>query len=324
MLFQHEQRAQQPAATAPVKKLNAAETRNAIDLFLLEYKKKDSDDTSAEWAEMYRRVFADAIPEHPEWRTQTVRQKQERIERMIRARAAARIPDVHVRHRIFMNKTVCGVKARNSSGREIVALVDEAKIEIGEDANLKPGLIEAATCEACKRILQQDGGAMPGYGNPKNREPIKVKLTEAQAREVHATKFFDAGTIPPKCALTFGAADYGQHAKALVEALEKRIADLAAEHNKLRERSTALLDWNNKDAVAAKKESKRLDGAIKACHGRCPRRPKQTLIQGFQWRAADVDPFPRARIDLEYGWGAEVFPVSTRGHILTADQVAGG
>jgi hypothetical protein len=45
------------------------------------------------------------------------------------------------------------------------------------------------------------------------------------------------------------------------------LAGLAAEHNKLRERSSALLDWNNKDAVAAKKEIKRLDGAIKACHG---------------------------------------------------------
>ena len=46
------------------------------------------------------------------------------------------------------------------------------------------------------------------------------------------------------------------------------LADLFVEHEKLRDSSSALLDWNDKsaDAVAAKKECTRLDRAIKACH----------------------------------------------------------
>lgn len=79
-----------PSPEPKVKKLSAEETRVAIGTFVSDCKDTENDDHSVEWAQQYRRDFAAAVPEHPEWRKQQVEKESMRIMTMIHARRVTR------------------------------------------------------------------------------------------------------------------------------------------------------------------------------------------------------------------------------------------
>lgn len=97
------------------------------------------------------------------------------------------------------------------------------------------------------------------------KEPIKIKLTEAQVREAQAVVKNSSASIKGKV-LVFEGDEYQDAAKAFVLRLEERIAKLQAEANEQRK---TLKDYNDKspENVAAFEEQARLRGAIKACEG---------------------------------------------------------
>lgn len=182
-----------PAPVAPkVKKLTAAETKEALWRFESGYKERHADDHSVAWMEQYEKNFFLAVSGHPEWLAKTVNTKRREI--------------------------VKELFARRTSAKQL-------------------------------------------------QKQIRIKLTEAQMREVKLTDA-DAQTavVPMDKLLVFSAESYQEDAKSLVLELEKRVESLHAEAGKQKE---TLKDYKDKspENVAAFEEQARLQGSIKACDG---------------------------------------------------------
>lgn len=146
-------------------------------------------------------------------------------------------------------------------------------IVVGETQMVWGKNTSSATCPACIEVAKQ---TVPKH-SAVNEKQIKVKLTDAQAREVRGLPPFECAggrhTLPDGCAfegknsktlIFFKTESYPEATKALALALEQSIADYQVEADIVRGK---LLDWNDKskENVANQKLHAKYTGAIKAC-----------------------------------------------------------
>lgn len=157
-----------PPEPPPVKKLSAAETKEAIRLFTVQYTDRHADDNSLEWVNAYDKNFWLAVSGHPQWREQQIEVERKRIVKMEYRR---RIPTggSNLEHREYAKKFQAAKRA--------------AKFYVGMMGELMDGVDGNYTK---LRELYPEGGdsfpwapPRPGYGVPKTIKEFQSEYDNA-------------------------------------------------------------------------------------------------------------------------------------------------